>query len=387
MTLQIDSKTLPASYSSAPRVEQDAQGDWHIRGYAEAKELLKEDLWQDGFNAENIENTGLDPVLYQHGEAHRQQRAAIAKYFSPTTVAQKHMPMIEKAADEIIADLLAARRIDLKILTNRMATIVASAVVGLEPTPGLIRRLDGMLHSPPVTASNKLQRMGQEISGYLRQFNFWWFDVRPAIDKRKRNPQDDVISYMLSKNKSKLAIFAECIVYGAAGMATTQEFILVVLMHALENAHMREALSSADQAVRYEALHEILRLEPVIARIRRKAAEPVTFTSQGQAYTIPAGAKINFHVYDVNVDEQATGAEPACLHAHRDLDRGTYRSLIGFGSGTHRCAGEHLAIAETDVFIRKLLAIKSLRVEGQPKIIRNETVEGYEISNYTVTVE
>ena len=386
MTTQIDSKTIPGHYSSAPRVEQDAHGEWHIRGYAEAKELLKEDLLQAGFNASEIDKTGLDPVLYQHGEAHRQQRGAIAKFFSPTTVAQKHIPMIEKAADEIIADLVEVKQLDLKPLTTRMAAIVASAVVGLNPSPGLIKRLDGMLHSPPVPEKG-LGRLSARLKGLLTQASFWWLDVRPAIQARKRNPQDDVISYMLSKGKNDIAILAECIVYGAAGMATTQEFILVVLMHALEKPSVRAALTSPDLSVRYEALHEILRLEPVIARIQRTTPAPVTVSSNGESQTIPAGARINFHVHEVNIDEQAVGAAPECLQPHRELERGTYRSLIGFGSGPHRCAGEHLAIAETDVLIRKLLALKGLRLESKPKIARNETVEGYEISNFRVAVD
>ena len=211
--------------------------------------------------------------------------------------------------------------------------------------------------------------------------------MRPAINKRKRNPQDDVVSYMLSKDKSDIAILAECIVYGAAGMATTQEFILISLMHALENSSVRAALTSVHQAERYEALHEILRLEPVIAKIKRKTVDPVTLTSAGETHHIPAGAKINFHVYDLNVDEQAVGAEAQCMNPHRELEAGVYRSLAGFGSGSHRCAGEHVAIAETDVFLRKLLAIPGLRVESKPTILRNETVEGYEISNYMVSVD
>ena len=386
MTVQLDSKTNPGEYSHAARVDQDSQGEWHIRGYAEAKELLKEDLLQAGFNASEIEKTGLDPVLYQHGEAHRQQRGAIAKFFSPTTVAQKHIPMIEKAADEIIADLVQAKQLDLKPLTTRMAAIVASAVVGLNPSPGLIKRLDGMLHSPTVPEGG-FGRIIARAQGLLTQASFWWLNVRPAIQARKRSPQDDVISYMLSKDKNDIAILAECIVYGAAGMATTQEFILVVLMHALDKPAVREALTSPDQAVRYEALHEILRLEPVIASIHRTTPAAVTVNSSGVSHTIPAGARINFHVQDVNVDQQAVGAEPECLQPHRELERGTYRSLIGFGSGPHRCAGEHLAIAETDVFIRKLLALKGLRLESKPKIARNETVEGYEISDFHVAVD
>jgi cytochrome P450 len=387
MTSQIDSKTVPGAYTPTPRVEQDAQGTWHIRGYVEAKELLKEELLQDGFGAEGVLKAGLDPVLYQHGEAHRVQRAAIAKFFSPTTVAQKHMLMIESSADEIISELVRAKQLDLKTLTTRMATVVAATVVGLNPTKGLVKRLDAMLHSPPNAPKNVLEKLYISLMGNITRVNFWWFDVRPAIAERKRNPQDDVISYMLSKGKNDLAIFVECIVYGAAGMATTQEFILVVLMHALENARAREALTSPDIAVRYEALQEILRLEPVIAKIKRKTMAPVTVTSAGQTHTIPSGARIDFHVYDVNVDEQALGENPHSMNPHRDLERSTYRSLIGFGSGAHRCAGEHLAIAETDVFVRKLLALKGLRIVDKPKIVRNETVEGYEISNYMVAVD
>lgn len=387
MTLQTDSKTAIDPYQNTPRVEKDAEGVWHIRGYVEAKELLKEDLLQDGFNAEGVFKSGMDPVLYQYGDVHRKQRAAIAKYFSPTTVSQKHVPMMERAADEVLAEFVKAKRMDLKTLSRNMAAIVTSAVIGLNPTKGMIRRVDAMLHSPIEKPKNRMARFFMEIFGNIRRISFWIFDVRPAIAARKLAPQDDVISYMLSKEKNELAILVECIVYGAAGMATTQEFICAVLMHALENQKMRAALTSDDISVRYEALHEVLRLEPVIGKIKRKVIEPVSVNSNGEAHHIPADAKIEFHVYDVNVDEKSVKEQPERLNPHRDLESGTYRSLIGFGSGPHRCAGEHLAIAETDIFIRKLLALKGLRIEKQPTIIYNKTVEGYEISDLIVTVD
>ena len=294
---------------------------------------------------------------------------------------------MERAADEIIADLVKAKRADLRQFTTRMATVVAAAVVGLNPTDGLIKRLDAMLHTDDTAIKNPFLKWFEPIRRNLQRINFLFLDVRPAIRERRRNPQDDVISFMLSKDKSEIAIFAECIVYGAAGMATTQEFICITLMHAMENPKIREALASEDINVRYEALHEILRLEPVIGKIKRKTVEPVTVTSNGETHTIPANAKIEFHVYDVNADAKSVEEEPERLHPHRDLEKGTYRSLIGFGSGPHRCAGEHLAISETDIFIRKLMALKGLRVIKQPKISRNETVEGYEFSDYIVEVD
>jgi cytochrome P450 len=387
MTFQTDSKTATAPYKNTPRIEKDPEGVWHIHGYAEAKDLLKEDLLQDGFNAEDVLKSGMDPVLYQYGEAHRKQRAAIAKYFSPTTVSQKHMPMMERSADDVLANLVKSKRMNLKTLSRNMAAVVTSAVVGLNPTAGMIRRIDAMLHSPQRPSNNPVARFMMAVNGNLLRISFWLFDVRPAIISRKRKPQDDVISYMLSKGKGQVPILAECIVYGAAGMATTQEFICAVLVHALENPTIHTALISEDINVRYEALHEILRLEPVIGKIKRKVIEPVSVTSNGKTHHIPVDARIEFHVYDVNADARSVSDEPERLHPHRDLEKGTYRSLIGFGSGPHRCAGEHLAIAETDVFIRKLLALKGLRIEKQPDIIYNKSVEGYELNDMIVAVD
>ncbi|HNE04452.1 MAG TPA: cytochrome P450, partial [Anaerolineales bacterium] len=91
--------------------------------------------------------------------------------------------------------------------------------------------------------------------------------------------------------------------------------------------------------------------------------------------------------YDVNADAKAVGETPEKLNPHRELEKGVYRSMIGFGSGPHRCAGEHLALAETDVFIQKLLKLPGIRIESGPNIIRNDTVEGYEVNDLIVAVD
>jgi cytochrome P450 len=386
MVPETDSRTASAPYQNDPRIERDPDGTWHVRGYAEARDLLKEDLIQDGFNAEEIRQNGFDGVLYMHGNPHRQMRAAIAKYFSPTTVQNTHMAIIQKTADELIGRLKSQKRLDLKLLSRDMATIIATAVVGLNPTEGLIRRLDAMLHSGKVS-ENRIIATLQSLQANVRRFAFFFADVLPAIRRKRRNPENDVISYMLSKNKKPLEIWVECIVYGAAGMATTQEFICIVLLHCLRDNKVREIMTSDNAEARYEALNEILRLEPVIGKLYRKVHEPVIVKSNGSTVTIPEGERITFHIYDVNVDANAAGASPERLHPQRELEKGVYRSMLGFGSGSHRCAGEHLALAETDVFIHKLLKLPGLRVESGPEIIRNDTVEGYEINNLILAVD
>ena len=386
MSLNTDSQTVPAPYQNDPRLEKDLNGIWHVRGYAEARDLLKEDLIQDGFNAEELRKAGFDGVLYMSGEPHRQMRAAIAKYFSPTTVQNTHMSVIEKTADELLSKLKKQKKLNLKLLSRDMATVIATAVVGLNPTQGLIRRLDVMLHAPNIS-KNKFKAKLQFYEGHYRRFAFFFADVLPAIRRRRKNPQNDVISYMISKNKKPLEIWVECIVYGAAGLATTQEFICIVLLHCMKDAKLREIMMSNDTNARYEALNEILRLEPVIANIYRKAHEPVTVMSEGKEVTIPAHERIAFHIYDVNVDAKAVSETPTHIHPHRDMEKGIYRSMLGFGSGSHRCAGEHLAIAETDVFITKLLKLPGLRIESGPNIVRNDTVEGYEVNNLILAVD
>lgn len=386
MSLENHSRTVPAPYKNDPRIEKDSEGTWHVRGYAEARDLLKEEMIQEGFNAEDLRKSGFDAVLYQHGEPHRQSRAAIAKFFSPTTVQQSHMPLIERTADEIMAELKSTKRANLKELSRRMATVVASAVIGLKPTKAMIRRLDEMLHSPPLS-SQPILKMIEILQGNYRRFAFLLADVMPAISRSRKSPQNDVVSYMLSKGKRPLDIWVECVVYAAAGMATTQEFICIVLVHCMRDEKFRNIMTSDNTNARYEALNEILRLEPVIGKLYRRTHEPITVMSDGKEVTIPEGEKITFHVYDVNVDSNAVRESPFQFRAHRKLEKGIYRSLIGFGSGPHRCAGEHLALAETDVFINRILQVPGLRIESGPNIIRNDAVEGYEIDDLILAVD
>ena len=381
-----DSKTVPGPYQPAPRVKQDESGVWHIRGYPEAKTLLMDDLEQAGFQAEAVMKSGLDPVLHQRGEAHRQQRAAIAKYFTPSTTMKRHQAMMERLAENLTGELARAKRADLNDLSVRMAASVAAAVVGLDPTPGLIRRLDAMLHSP-ADPGRISRRLWQLIAGKGQSLLFWWLDVRPAIAARRRQPQDDVISYMLSKGKNGAAILAECVVYGAAGMATTQEFISVVIWHCLQRSEFKELMLTASVEKRYEFLHEVLRLEPVIATLKRRTLEATTLVSEEVTHTIPAGNVLTFHIYDINADAVILKQNPLKLEPERQLERGVSRSFVGFGAGPHRCAGEFIALAETDVFVRCLLALPGLRIESGPSVTRNDAIGGYEIRKMLLAVD
>src|SRR5262249_3749278 len=119
----------------------------------------------------------------------------------------------------------------------------------------------------------------------------------------------------------------------------------------------------------------------------RRTLEKTSILSDGQLHTMPAGALIVFHVYDINVDSRVLGEEPLRLKAGREVERSVSRSLVSFGAGPHRCAGEFIALAETDVFVRRLLALPGIRIESGPALSRNELVDGYELRRTTIAVD
>ena len=69
------------------------------------------------------------------------------------------------------------------------------------------------------------------------------------------------------------------------------------------------------------------------------------------------------------------------------LEKGVNGAVMGFGSGPHRCVGEFLAIAETQVFLERLLALPGLRIVREPRLGRNDSIQGYELRDFLVEVE
>ena len=61
-------------------------------------------------------------------------------------------------------------------------------------------------------------------------------------------------------------------------------------------------------------------------------------------------------------------------------------SVMSFGDGYHRCPGAYVAIQESDIFLRKLLAIETLKIEKAPDVSYNRTVSGYEARNFIISV-
>ena len=386
-------KTAPIVEPAEPAIERDADGTWHVHGYAEARAILRSgDTKQAGFKAELLEqmpHTMKAPVLYQEGQVHHQQRKQTARFFTPKATSANYRQLMQDLSDEMVAHLRRSGRADLSKLSMALAVRVASKVIGLTNShlPGMDRRVDAFFAETIARPGWNLRAILGMLRNQMRVGLFYALDVRPAIRARRRQAQEDVISHLLAQGYQDGEILTECITYAAAGMATTREFISVAAWHFLEQPDLRACYLSGDEEERHRLLQEILRVEPVVGHLYRRAVADVLVGSGGAEVTIPAGELIDMHVYAMNADEEVVGEEPLAICPGRELRvEHAAPAVMSFGDGHHRCPGAFIAIQETDIFLHRLLAIDTLRIERTPTMTWSDVTKGYELRDFWIAV-
>jgi cytochrome P450 len=386
-------KTTRSHEPAGKPVERDASGVWHVRGHAQARAVLRSaDTKQAGFNAELLERMPQKmrpPILYQEGQPHHEQRRQTARFFSPKAVSANYRGLMEELADGAIRELLRERRADLTTLSMGLAVGVAGRVVGLTESrlPGMARRLDAFFEGDMTGFGWTPRALFGFARNQARVAAFFYLDVKPAIEARRKEPREDVISHLISRGYTDTEILTECITYAAAGMATTREFMSIAAWHMLEQPTIRERYLHGDEGERHDVLGEILRLEPVVGRLYRRATADLRLNVGYEPITIPEGSLIVLDTYAVNADEAAVGECPLALVPGRELlAERVGPPVMSFGDGHHRCPGYYVALQESDVFLRRLLALEDLRIERKPSVSWNDLIAGYELRGFAIAV-
>jgi len=168
-------------------------------------------------------------------------------------------------------------------------------------------------------------------------------------------------------------------------MSTTREFIIVAAWHLLERADLRRRFLDANEAGRNALLEEILRLEPAVGTLSRRATRDLTLDNDGIPEQIAAGTLLEIDVREANADPEVAGRCPY----HVDPSRGQGRppAHMSFGDGPHKCPGAAVAIQETAIFLDHLLRVPNLRLAQTPSVSWNQTTAGYVLRGAVVTVE
>ncbi len=369
----------------APRVEHD--GDlWRIRSLPVARQVLRarRETTQAGFTAEWIPQGWLKhrPILISDGPPHDAQRTKVARFLAPMVIADRYGALMEQRADALLAD--AGSDIVLDDLALLYAVDVTGQVVGLtnSPVPAMARRLVSFFRQPPFDLTRpRLGRTPRQwaaaaANGLLPLIRFHLADVRPAIRQRRRYPADDIISHLIAEGYTDADILVECLTYGTAGMVTTREFISMAAWHLLDDHALGTRYRAAAQAERLSILNEILRLEPVVGHLYRRAAASFTLTEGHQSWTVAAGDLLDVGVRQANADPDAVGPDALSLCPGRALPPGVNEAGLAFGDGAHRCPGQPLATLEADVLLTRLLARDPVIV-GEPTLGWDDLISGY----------
>jgi cytochrome P450 len=262
-------------------VEHGADGVWRIRGHTAGSTLLRStQTRQAGLGVENSESLPKSfrrPVLYRDGPEHREHRRQTAKYFTPRRVDEHYRDLMHSATERALTRLRQNGAADLSTLSFQVAVEVAAAVIGLTNSrPGLDRRLNLFFpDNPGQPGYRSLRGLYWTARRLYIMASIYFLDVRPAARVRRKARRDDLISHLIDEGCTNLDILGECVTFGAAGMITTREFINVAAWHLFQDEALRARYLEADEPERFDVLHELLRIEPVVGNLKRRTTAPV----------------------------------------------------------------------------------------------------------------
>lgn len=360
-----------------------------VKSFAVAQSLLRlrDGTRQAGFTAEYIPRWLIRhrPILIADGPEHDEQRKRLARFFAPRVLEERHLEEIRRSADRIVERARTARVVAVDEVALEFSVHVASTIIGLDPqrTRQRARRLTRFFRQPPVDPTrddlgrSRRQWAQAALRGLLPIASFYVADVRPAIRSHRSKRRADIISHLLDQGYGSSAILMECLTYATAGMITTREFMTLALWTLLTDGNLRNRFESGTTVDRSAILHEIIRLEPPVGHLFRRAERDLEV---GCPFT--AGQLVGVDVRAANTDEHVYGTNASNLDPHRDLPS-SERAGLSFGDGAHRCPGQPLAMMETQELLVRLLRERPV-IDQQPAVGWNSLVEGYELRGFTV---
>ena len=362
-----DHETDSKSAQLAAQYVKAEPGSRWIRRHREVRELLRSPhLRQASVEVAPVEQE--DPtrasIFFLHGEDHRRRRTAIAPFFTPNAVNNRHMRVMQGNSELLVAEFERKGRARLDDLSLRLAAAVVFEIVGLSSRSlaRTARRIE--MHSgAELAARGGIYKLLATLRTVFYALQVLYLDVKPAIAERRVARQEDVISRLLDEGRSDKEILVECLTFGMAGMTTTREFIVMAAWHLLENEALRRRFLEGDTAQQNDILSEILRLEPVASMIWRSATEEIRGITDEP---IPVGTRLALDLRAANLDEEEVGPAPLALDPDRARRLGANGTYLSFGNGAHFCPGSQLAIVETRVFLERLLRVPGIRLEREP---------------------
>jgi cytochrome P450 len=339
----------PLLQREAPVYRVPKHGFYVISRYDDALAVLQN--WQDFTTTSGpgpaFTSSPVAAVLQSDPPVHTRLRSIISKAFTPRAVAACE-PLIEAYAHECLDRILAQGRADL--VEEYAIPIPVVVIAELLGVPREDRRLFRAWSDDVVAAIGG--RRG--ASGAPVDF-FTYFGK--AVEERRREPRDDVISKLFEPNRagetlSVPEVLSFCLSLLVAGNETTTGLIGNLFFELAKRPADWQRLR-ADRALVPSAIEESLRHDGPNQGLFRHTTRDVTL----HGVTIPANSKV-LVLFGAAGYDAAHFPEPERFDIAREPNR-----HLAFGAGIHHCLGASLGRLEANVALRVALErIETLRL-------------------------
>ena len=274
---------------------------------------------------------------------HTRMRSLVGQAFTPKAIGELK-PRIEAIVDRLLDGL--GNTFDvLDDFAYPLPIIVIAEMLGVQPedrdrfkgwSTDVARLLEPGARDGDVQKANRSRR---ELTQYFEG----------VIEQREKEPQDDIISAMITaKDKgdrlTREEILSTLVLLLVAGNETTKNLIGNGLRALIDNPSQMRQLRENPSLIE-SAIEELLRFDSPVQLDRRIALEDVEIGGK----RIKKGQSVLMLIGAANRDPDEF-AEPDTL----DLTRGK-QSHISFGRGIHHCLGAPLARLESQIAFTKLL--------------------------------
>lgn len=200
------------------------------------------------------------------------------------------------------------------------------------------------------------QGAGLEI-GYLREQPEMFAYFQAVIDERRKYPQDDLISTLVTAevdgqrlSDRDIQIFCGTLLF--AGNETTRNLIGTSMLSFDEYGVMEQIAQEPDLLP--TAIEEVMRYRSPVQAIVRVVTTDTVFRNQ----QMRAGQHVSLHLGSANRDE-AHFPDPDVFNIRRSPSR-----HLAFGYGSHFCLGAPLARLEARIGLSVLLQrLKHIRLD------------------------
>ena len=335
---QLESIANPYPLYAQWRAEQpiwwadDVQG-WVLSRYDDVRSVLKDPAnYSSEVAPARSESTLSLPLLHDDPPRHTSLRAIVNRSFTSRVMKQMEAD-IETVVDQLLDGIDVARPVDIaEALTIPLPVALISHFMGIP----FERKDDFKRWSDSLTATGTAKTMEERMPDIIEMMDFF----RDEIPKRRRSPDDDLISKIVAANidgegLAEEVIVGYCQLLLIAGNETTTNLLSNLLHYIADHPDVWQALRQ-DPSKIGNAIEECLRFDPPVHWISRIALKDAEFHGQKVArgdavFTVLASANRDPDHY----------ADPDRFRL--DRHRSDHHT---FGHGIHFCIGAPLARME-----------------------------------------